>query len=140
MQIGEYSLTNEEKLDRTLHGTLGREGKLYGGVGDEASEDVILAEYDRLGGLVTKNGIKVRMGSFYDFDKRQPRKEPVVSFMTEVDGEILEVSEDEAVVLRAAKEKTEAIKAKKLKKVKATEDEDEEEEEKPKKLKRKRTE
>ena len=133
MKLGEYNLDNEEKLNRAVHGTMGREGKLVGGVGEGASEKVLLAEYDKLGGLVTKNGIKVKTGSFYDFEKREVRAEPLVTFLSEVDGEILEVSEEEASVLKAAKDKTEAIKAKKKKKVT-------EEDEKPKKLKRKKNE
>ena len=128
-QVLEFSLVNDEKVERAMHGSLGREGKLYGGVGDEASPEALLAEYDRLGGLITKGGLRVKMGSFYDFEKKQPRPESELAFLADVDGESLEVTEEEARVLKSAQEKKDVLKAKKKK---VREDEDE----KPKKVKR----
>lgn len=128
-QVLEFSLVNDEKVKRALHGSLGREGKLYGGVGDEASPEALLAEYDRLGGLITKGGLRVKMGSFYDFEKKQPRPELELAFLADVDGEQCEVTEEEAKTLKSVQEKKEALKAKKKAK-------QEEGEEKPKKVKR----
>ena len=128
-QVLEFSLVNDEKVERAQHGSLGREGKLYGGVGDEASPEALLAEYDRLGGLITKGGLRVKMGSFYDFEKKQPRPESELAFLADVDGEQCEVTEEEAKTLKSVQEKKEALKAKKKAK-------QEEGEEKPKKVKR----
>lgn len=122
-QVGDYVLVNEEKVERALHGTVTRGGQLSGGVGDNASDEVLLAEYDRLGGLITKNGLKVKTGSFYNFDKRTPRVEPEVVFMTELEGDIIEVSEDEAVAIKVAKEKVEGLKKKKVKEMTENEEE-----------------
>lgn len=121
MQINGFDLVNEEKIERAKHGTVTRGGKLTGGVGDEASEEALIAEYDRLGGLIVKDGVNVKIGSFYDFAKRAPRAEPVVTFMAEFEGEILEVDEEEAKSIKIAKEKTAKLKAKKVKKGKKKE-------------------
>ncbi|MEK7111945.1 MAG: hypothetical protein AAB875_01320 [Patescibacteria group bacterium] len=128
-KVLEFDLVNDEKLERALHGTLGRESKLYGGVGDEAEPEALLAEYDRLGGLIMKGGLRVKMGSFYDFEKKQPRPESELAFMADVDGEQCEVTEEEAKTLKSVQEKKEALKAKKKAKK-------EEGEENPKKVKR----
>lgn len=116
MIIGDFVLENEEKLNRALHGTVTRGGKLTGGVGEDAPEEAIIAEYDRLGGYITKDDLKVMMGSFYDFDKKKPREKPEVTFVAKIDGDLIEVTEDEAQALETAKKKTAKVKAKKIKK------------------------
>lgn len=137
MKVGEFSLDNQEKVERALHGSLTRNGQLSGGVGDEAKEMELLAEYDKLGGLVTKNGIKVKSGSFFDFKKKVARKEPEVTFLSEIDGSIVELDEEEAKAVKVAREKIKGLKAKKLKKEVVKKDEkDESEEEAPVKIKR----
>ena len=74
-----YLLFNHEKLDRVINGALGAEGKLFGGLGKNASPEAILAEYDKLGGLIkTRDGLKVTNGSFYDFENRKPKENPIV--------------------------------------------------------------
>lgn len=80
-----YKLENEVKYKRVVDGTLGKEGQLDGGIGLKKDDDgnitngaQILAEYDRLGGLITKDGEKVATGSFYDFKNRCARKVPDV--------------------------------------------------------------
>ena len=129
MKVGNFTLANEEKVERALRGTLVQGGKLVGGVGDGADDEALLAEYDRLGGLVLKDDIKVKTGSFYDLANKCPRKEPELSFLTTIDNEIIEVTEEEAKVVEATKEKIKGIKAKKedakpkkVKKVKKEED------------------
>lgn len=96
-EFGDYLLVNAEKLDRAINGVVGHGGVMMGGVGKDADEQTILAEYDRLGGLILKkNGgvaydedeegnetekpvdVKVATGSFYDFKARRPRTKPEV--------------------------------------------------------------
>lgn len=142
MNILGFELVNEEKIERAMHGTITRGGVLKGGVGDfqptsEKTEEEertmwemkLMAEYDRLGGLVLKEGLKVKTGAFYSFETKKSRQEPVVTFITEFEGQIIEVDESEARTLKLAKEKTEKLR-KKLK------EKDEEGSKKSKKLKK----
>ena len=48
-----FVLENASKVHRTIHGSQGGEGKLVGGLGESASDDDILAEYDKLGGYIS---------------------------------------------------------------------------------------
>lgn len=74
LEFGGYQLVNHDKVHRAINGTIGREGKMEGGVGKEATAAQVLAEYDRLGGLILDQyGTKLETGSFYDFDKGEPR-------------------------------------------------------------------
>lgn len=75
-----YVLVNQDKLHRAIHGTLDREGKAIGGVGEGALESEVLAAYDKLGGLVMKNGYKIMTGAFYDFKEKKPKDKPEVVF------------------------------------------------------------
>ena len=113
-----FVLVNDEKVDRALHGSMGSQGKLVGGVGDEAKDEAILAEYDKLGGLILQDGIKVKSGAFWDFAKKVARKEPLVSYEIAVDGEVIEVNKEEAKALKSAKDVVKDLKAKKIKKLK----------------------
>ena len=125
MNIKGYVLSNPDKAERMLHGTPGREGKNQGGVGDEASDEAKIAEYDRLGGLILKDGHKVKTGSFYDFDGRKPREKPeVLLIFRDVEGNVVELSEGEALPIEV--KAAEQIKAKKAYKPtkKTIEDED----------------
>lgn len=118
MIINGFTLANDDKLNRAIYGSVGREGKMKGGVGEKAAEEEILAEYDRLGGLILKGENKVKTGSFYDFDEKLARKEPKVVFETSIDGMLVEVSEDEVVALKTAESKVANLKSKKVKKIK----------------------
>ena len=83
-QFGDYYLVNHEKLDRAVNGMIGREGKLEGGVGRDVPIEVVIAEYDKLGGLILdSNGTKLETGSFYDFENRKPRSEAKVKVKKE---------------------------------------------------------
>ena len=74
-----YLICDHSKLDRVINGIIGSQGQLTGGLGKDADVKAILAEYDKIGGLIrTKDGKKVAMGSFYDFVNKQPRKIPLV--------------------------------------------------------------
>lgn len=111
-------LMNPEKAERALNGTVGAQGALVGGVGADAEEGAILAEYDRLGGLITLEGNKVKTGSFYDFAGKKPHKKPQVMLVFQIEGETIEVSPDEPLPLevraaKAAKAKKAAAKAQK---------------------------
>lgn len=76
-----FVLENEEKLKRVIYGSMGREGKNVGGIGEGAEAGEVLAAYDRLGGLITKGGYKVQMGAFWDFLKGVKRKTPIINFV-----------------------------------------------------------
>lgn len=103
-----FELLNPEKVERALVGTVTRSGALSGGVqapDGTYDEDALLAEYDRLGGLIRKGDDKVKMGSFFDFKSRKPREKatPVLEFR--INGRVQEVPMDEPLppVVRAAK-------------------------------------
>lgn len=116
----EFVLENADKVRRAVDGTLGPRGEMIGGVGKDAKPSDKLAEYDRLGGLITCDGDKVKTGSFYDFKKGVKREKPVITFVfRDLLGEEVEVPEGEekprSVV--AAEIKAEAKKKKAAKKV-----------------------
>jgi len=75
-----FELLNDEKVQRALDA-----------VGPNASEEQLLAEYDKLGGGIKKDGRKIALGSFYDFTAKKAIKD--VSY------DELEY-EDELVVVR----------------------------------------
>jgi hypothetical protein len=116
MKIGEYTLENEDKVKRAIYGTDLDRGRQIGGVGEKAAPELIIAEYDRLGGFITKNGLKVKNGSFYDILKKEPKKEPTPIFIESVEGELIEMTEEGAETLRKAKEQVAGVKTKKIKK------------------------
>ena len=93
---------------------------MSGGVGENASDEVKLAEYDKLAGYITKDGNKVKTGSFWDFDKRKMREvSKVIIVFKDLNGEKVEVGENEVVpiTVKAARIQAEKKKAKKVKKV-----------------------
>jgi|TARA_Y100000310_G_scaffold242771_1_gene246982 hypothetical protein len=93
-----YVCVNEAKLKRVINGSMASGGTLEGGLGEDASEKDILVAYDKLGGLITKNSIKVKTGSFYDFENKQSRKKPEVMLLfTDVQGTVVEVPEGKAL-------------------------------------------
>lgn len=103
-----FELLNPEKVERALVGTVTRSGALSGGVqapDGTYNDDALLAEYDRLGGLIRKGDDKVKMGSFFDFKAKKPREKatPVLEFR--INGRVQEVPMDEPLppVVRAAK-------------------------------------
>ena len=94
MKINGYELVNEEKVQRVLDA-----------VGEEAPENVVIAEYDKLGGAVYRGKDKVKTGSFYDFKLRKVRTEPVVVFVYRINGKVVEVEDNVELPgeIRAAK-------------------------------------
>lgn len=123
--IDGFSLINAEKLDRVISGVVGREGKSFGGIGEKFDDAgnltngaEILAAYDKLGGLVLKDGNKLKTGCFYDFEKKQAKKTPeIVYIFRDLEGDEVEVPEGEEVPLEVKAAEI-AQKAKAAKKVK----------------------
>ena len=140
MQIKGYTLVNEEKIRRAIEGSMGQGGKLLNGVGDQ-DEDAILAKYDQLGGLILKGKRKVKTGSFYDFEKKKPRVEPeVILVLSDLEGNTVEVGEDEEISPELKAAETIQEKKAKQRKEKIEEADAESEEKKDKKKKKKSTE
>lgn len=111
-KVGEFYLVNREKLDRAINGTITDGGKLKGGVGPDASDAEVLAEYDKLGGLIKKAGLKVKLGCFWDSATKKAFKDPEPLFEVSFEGSIVEVDEEEAGALESARKKKEELKAK----------------------------
>ncbi len=127
-EINGYECVTADKLERAINGSIGDGGKLQGGVGEEASDNEKLAQYDKLGGLILKGKYKVKMGSFYDFEKGQPKEHPeVILVLKDLEGNVVEIPEGKPLPLevQAAESIKEKKKIKKLKVVEAKEvDED----------------
>lgn len=90
MNIKGFTLQNQEKIVRAAEGSQGSDGDLIGGVGYE-DKDLLLATYDKLGGLILEDGNKVKTGSFFDFKGNAPWKTPKVVYLVRVDGAEVEV-------------------------------------------------
>ena len=129
MKIKCYNLKNAEKINRAIFGSMGHGGKLYGGVGESYTEEQLLAAYDRLGGLITKNGRKVKNGCFYDVNASKkgnivPIEKPkIILVLSDLEGNLIEVSDGKELTpeLKAAENKKKAAENKK----KATENKNE---------------
>src|SRR3990167_4102542 len=81
-EINGFVICNADKLHRVINGTMSDGGSLSGGLGEGAAPEAILAEYDRMGGLIrTAEGAKVVTGSFYDFKAKAARKTPQVQVL-----------------------------------------------------------
>ena len=116
MKIKDFILVNEEKVERALNGVPDSRpnsaGQSVGGVGQGAYfdgvwkrdgedlseaevdklESAILAEYDKLGGLIKRGDDTIKTGSFYDIKARTPRKEPKIIFtFRDIKGRYVEV-------------------------------------------------
>lgn len=121
MQIGKFTLLNEEKIERALNGAQQSDSTRVGGVGNGAYKDgdvwkregeelgdkevvsleaALLAEYDRLGGLIKKGTDKVKVGSFYNFKSKKPHEKPVATFVFMINGKEVEVKDGEEVPLK----------------------------------------
>jgi len=96
MQLKKYELYNEQKVDRVINGAPNDKGEVVGGIGEDAPEELILAEYDKLGGYIRgKDGAKVKTGSFYDFKAKKPKEKPEVIYQFRVNGHNIEIAEGE---------------------------------------------
>lgn len=100
MQLGDFLLVNPDKVRRAIEGEPRRGGVPEGGVGREASDAVILAAYDKLGGLVRKDGRNLKIGCFWDFKNKKAREIPEVVFILDgINGKKYEVADGEEVPL-----------------------------------------
>jgi hypothetical protein len=96
MLVKEFELVNEEKVERALNGTQRPDGSFVGGVkkADGSYDDAdLIAEYDKLGGLILRGTDKVKIGSFYDFRNKKALKEPKVVFVYNINGKTVEVAD-----------------------------------------------
>lgn len=150
-----FELVNEEKVVRALEGTQRVNGTTFGGIGDGAynekgkwkrngvelsKEEVkslefkLLAEYDKMGGMIKVDGDnagKVVHGSFYDFKSKKPLPKPKVMMQYKINGEFVviplgkETNEITAVKTLADKKTDEKDKKKEeVKKEKVKEEEE----------------
>lgn len=71
-----YELVNEGKLSVVING----DGNSFDGLGAEANDSAVLAEYDKRGGLIRFKGRKLVTGCFYDFKAKKARAKPVIEF------------------------------------------------------------
>jgi hypothetical protein len=118
--VNGFTLANPDKVTRALEGAMNQRGEFIGGVRkSDGSYDPaeLIAEYDRIGGLILKGEDKVRTGSFYDIKTRRARVEPKVEFEFRVNGEVIYVPAEQEKP-NAVKAVQIAEKAKKEKKVK----------------------
>lgn len=90
MNIKGFTLQNEEKVVRAAEGAATADGGTTGGVGYD-DKDLLLAAYDKLGGLILEDGNKVKTGSFWDFKGNKPLSTPKVIYLVKVDGVEVEV-------------------------------------------------
>jgi|SRR3990167_4205044 len=123
-EIDGFVLQNSEKIERVINGELGREGSLVGGMGEkEARENpsLVLARYDKIAGYITKDGVKIKTGSFWDFKKKCPREKPEVVYIFNIGGEKIEVDNPAnlasavSTIQKVVAEKEEKVKEKKSK-------------------------
>lgn len=121
MNVRKFTLVNAEKVERALNGAQQADSTRVGGVGGGAYKDgevwkregeelsekevvsleaALIAEYDKLGGLVKKGADKVKVGSFYNFKSRKPHEKPVATFVFMINGKEVEVKDGEEVPLK----------------------------------------
>lgn len=94
-------LGNPEKLNRALFGAVAKGGELDStGVGEKAPFEAVVAAYDRLAGLITKNGAKVKTGCFWDFKNGKAIENPeIILLVRGVDGVNYEVKDGDEMPL-----------------------------------------
>jgi len=118
MKAKGFDLINEDKVRRAKEGSPNSSGVFVGGVAKpdgSYGEDALLAEYDKLGGLIKRGGDKVKTGSFYDFKARRPKAEAEVVFEYRVNGKVVEVPDNvelpgEVKAVKVAKEAPKKLK------------------------------
>ena len=94
--VNGFVMENQDKIDRVKYGDMGRSGTLEGGIGEEEAAknpELVLARYDKIAGFITKDGVKIKTGSFWDFKLKAPRKEPEVIYIFNVGGDKVEVTD-----------------------------------------------
>lgn len=79
--LEQFAIISKDKWDRAINGVVGKGGMAEGGIGEGASDMAKLAAYDKLGGLIKKDGRHLKMGCFWNFAKHAPRKEPEIVYV-----------------------------------------------------------
>ena len=90
-KVNGFVMENADKVERVIYGNMGRAGVLEGGLGEDAEPELILANYDKLAGYITKDGIKIKTGSFWDFKAKAARKTPDVMYIFNIGSDKVEV-------------------------------------------------
>mgnify|MGYP001574455336 CR=1 FL=1 len=127
VNLKDFEVVNQVKWESAIKGSRG-----VLGVGDNASDMEKLAAYDKLGGLIRKNGAALKTGSFYDFEKKAPRQKPEIVYVFPQNHpveprEVVEIPEGEEIPMEIlAKEIGRVKKEKGEKKTKKKKVEDEE--------------
>jgi len=94
LKVAGFTLVNADKVQRALEGQPTPSGENKGGIArpDGSYDDMeLLAEYDRMGGLIKKGTDNLKVGSFWDFKAKKPHAEPKVVFLYRVNGQLIEV-------------------------------------------------
>ena len=100
MEVKGYTLVNEEKINRVLNGVPGTDVTGIAKDNGEYDEADLLAQYDKLGGLIKNaDGYIVKTGSFYNLKAKAPHKKPEVVLQFRVNGRIIELAEGEKLPL-----------------------------------------
>lgn len=119
MKVKGFELVTDSKVTRAVQGSVGREGKLYGGLPEGYTDEQLLAAYDKLGGLIRKNGHTVKTGCFFDFKEGKAFEKPkVILVFRDLEGNVVEIEDGKDVPLEVkAAEMVTAKKKKDAKKV-----------------------
>lgn len=122
------------KWNYAINGITTSNNTTKGGVGEDATMFQKFAEYDRLGGLIRKNGYPLKMGCFYDFKNKKAHVETKLVIIYKVNSKFIEVPDGQelpievrAAMIAEGHEDKGAVtprKAKKSEKGKVTEDEE----------------
>lgn len=94
--VNGFEMRNPDKLERVVMGNMGRAGVLEGGLTEKVAiknPELVLAHYDKLAGYITKDGIKIKTGSFWDFKGKAPREVPEVMYIFSVGADKVEVAD-----------------------------------------------
>ena|SRR3990167_1636484 len=93
---GRFKLINESKVDRALNGIPMQDGARKGGIiKEDGTFDpyALIAEYDKMGGLIKKGPDKLKTGCFYNFKLRKAKENPEIVFLFRVNGREVEVKD-----------------------------------------------
>lgn len=106
-------MVNADKVDRAVLGVATGKGRV-GGVGEDAPSEVVLAKYDLMHGFTTKDGYKVKHGTFVNLKTGEPVKNPKIVLLIKVNGNLVEQAEDapESLEVKIAKKQTKEKKQK----------------------------
>ena len=73
-----FKLAYGPKVHRAIYGDESNPNAVQHGVGLDAAPEALLAEYDRIGGLILLNGKKVKTGTFWDSRRNKAIEKPNV--------------------------------------------------------------